>query len=180
MVPLTPAFCHARAVAKLETTDLHHLSAALGWIELGNATEAEAELQHIAVEHREHPDVLEVRFAMCAHRVDWSCALAVARRLIEVAPERARGWLHRAYAVRRVADGGLTAAWDALLPAAEKFPKEPVIPYNHSCYAAQLGRLDEAWDWLKRAAALADEGCIARMALADDDLAPLRGRLKEL
>ncbi len=52
------------------------------------------------------------------------------------------GWLHRAYALRRVANGGLPQAWDALLPAAEKFPGEPVIAYNLSCYACQMQQLD--------------------------------------
>jgi tetratricopeptide (TPR) repeat protein len=123
---------------------------------------------------------LEVEFALHSHRADWPAALTVARQLVALAPARASGWLHQSYAVRRVPEGGLRAAWEALRPAADQFPKEPVIAYNLACYAAQLGQLDQAWDWLKRAAALADEGCIARMAKADDDLAPLRQRLKEL
>lgn len=179
---LTPArrSCYARVVPELEITDQRRVAAVLGWLELGNPAEAEAEWLTIAPAQREHPDVLEAEFALRAHRADWPRALVAARRLVATAPERASGWLHRAYAVRRVAEGGLPAAWDALLPAAEQFPEEPVIPYNLSCYAAQLGQLDDAWTWLRRAAKLADKGCIARMALADDDLLPLRDRLKEL
>lgn len=165
---------------ELDATDQHRLSAIQGWIELGNPAEAEAELQLLSPDAREHPDVLEVEFALHAHRADWPRALHTAQRLVAVAPERASGWLHRAYAVRRTPGGGLQAAWDALLPAAGKFPREPVIPYNLSCYAAQLGQLDEAWAWLQRATRLADKESIRRMAEADDDLLPLRHRLAEL
>jgi Flp pilus assembly protein TadD len=177
---LPRAVCYNGRVPELEPADQHRLVAVIGWIELGNPAEAAAELAQWPAALRAHPDALEIEFALLSHRADWPAALDVARRLVEVAPDRASGWLHRSYAVRRVTEGGLRAAWDALRPAADQFPKEPVIAYNLSCYAAQLGELAEAWDWLKRAAALADEGCIARMAVADDDLAPLRDRLKEL
>jgi len=89
-----------------------------------------------------------------------------------VAPDAAAGWLHRAYALRRVDAGGLAQAWDALLPAADKFPAEPVIAFNLSCYACQLQELDDARAWLKRAAAAGKE-VIKKMALEDDDLQPL-------
>ena len=44
-------------------------------------------------------------------------ALRVARLLVQKAPKRATGWLHQSYALRRAPEGGLEAAWDALLPA---------------------------------------------------------------
>jgi len=56
---------------------------------------------------------------------------------------------------RRVKSGGLQAAWGMLLPAFEKFPEEPTIPYNLACYACQMKRLDEARQWLERAATIA-------------------------
>jgi len=37
--------------------------------------------------------------------------------------------------------GGAKAAWDALLPAADKFPNNPNIPYNLACYACQMNKL---------------------------------------
>jgi hypothetical protein len=179
-IPKHSRACYRPAVPPLEPAQQHQVSAVAGWIELGNVAEAEAEFQAIPSELRAHPDVLEVEFALQAHRLDWTAALLAAERLVKVAPGRASGWLHRSYAARRVPTGGLAAAWEALLPAAEKFPKEPVIAYNLSCYAAQLGRLDDAWHWLKRASAIGGKGAIAGMALADDDLEPLRDRLKEL
>ena len=86
---------------------------------------------------------------------------------------RPAGWLHRAYALRRTPDGGLAKAWDALLPAAEKFPKEPTVLYNLSCYACQMQQLDIARRWFKKALKVGGRENVKRMALADGDLQPL-------
>ena len=160
--------------------DAHFLSAAIGWIELGDLQEAKVDLERIAPGLRRHPDVLEVRWVLHAQEKDWQEGLAAACALIEVAPHRSSGWLHRAYALRRVEGGGLQAAWDALQPAAEKFPKESNIPYNLACYACQMGALDEARQWLQRALAIAEKTQIKLMALNDEDLEPLWEEIKQL
>src|ERR1041384_4316508 len=152
----------------LEPPDSHHLSAAVGWLELGNATEAGEELARISAASLEHPDVLEVRWSLCAAGNSWEAGLAAAELSILKAPERVTSWIHRAYALRRVKAGGLMAAFEALRPAFEKFPKEPLVPYNLACYAAQSGDLDEAWAWLHKALKAAGEAKhIKEMALAD-------------
>ena len=76
----------------------------------------------------------------------WEEGLQVAQTLLRRAPERPSGWLHQAYALRRVPDGGLQKAWEALLPAFDKFPKDLLIRFNLSCYACQMRRLDAARD----------------------------------
>jgi tetratricopeptide (TPR) repeat protein len=165
---------------KLEPPNTHHLSAAIGWLELRNPSEAGEEIARIAPAFLDHPDVLEVRWAICAAEQSWEAALGVAELSIRHAPERAEGWIHRAYASRRVKGGGLQQAWEALRPAYEKFPKVSIIPYNLACYAAQLGRLEEAWDWLHKATAAAGEvPAIKQLALADRDLEPLWQRIRE-
>ncbi len=160
--------------------DTHFLSAAVGWCELGSIAEAKAELERITPALRFHPEVLEVRWLLHAQEKNWEEGLTVAGKLVEVAPQRSSGWLHRAYALRRVARGGLQAAWEVLLPAAEKFPEEPTIAYNLSCYACQLGRLDQARQWLHRAVEVAGKSKIKFMALNDDDLAPLWEEIRNL
>ena len=124
--------------------------------------------------------MLEARWLLCVHEKNWREALAVAERELAVAPGDASGSLHRAYALRRVAGGGLAQAWDALLPAAEKFPAEPVIAYNLACYACQLHELNAARDWLQRAIAAGSKEAIKKMALADDDLKPLWAEIETL
>lgn len=164
----------------IEPPDSHHLSAALGWMELGNATEAKSELAKVSPDLARHPAVLEVTWAIHAAEQNWSEALAAAQLLVDSAADHASGWLHRAYAIRRTPGGGLQAAWDALLPAAERFPKEATIPYNLACYACQLQQLDEARKWLQRAVAVGQKTKIKAMAAADPDLAPLWAEVKTL
>jgi len=157
----------------LEPPDNHYLSGAIGWLELGNTAEATTEVDHISPAQQNHPNVLEVRWLICAKEKNWDAALQAARALIQHAPKRSFGWVHQAYALRRVNGGGLQAAWDALLPAYEKFPKEWIIPYNLSCYACQLSQLDEARTWLTRAMEFGRKEKIKQMALNDPDLQPL-------
>src|SRR6266404_4186070 len=178
-----PAFDTPGTIEPMEPLgppDAHFLSAAVGWFELGNLPEAKAELAKIALDLGRHPEVLEVRWLISAQEKNWDEGLAVAGALVEVAPQRSSGWLHRAYALRRARGGGLQAAWDALLPAFENFPAEATIPYNLSCYACQMGRLDEARQWLQRAVKIAGKDPIKFMAVNDDDLEPLWREIKKL
>jgi tetratricopeptide (TPR) repeat protein len=164
----------------LEPPDTHCLSAAIGWMELGNCEEALFELNSVSPENKEHPDVLEVGWLICAERKSWPEALDFARRLLKAAPQRSSGWLHQAYALRRIPEGTLQLAWDALLPAAGRFPDEPTIPYNLACYACQMGQLDLARDWLNRAIKASNKERVQTMALADEDLKPLWPELRRL
>jgi Flp pilus assembly protein TadD len=147
---------------------------------LGSITEAKAELERIAPELRHHPEVLEASWLIHAQEKNWEEGLVVAEKLVDVAPQCSTGWLHRAYALRRAKRGGLQAAWDVLLPAAEKFPGEPIISYNLACYACQLGHLKQARQWLQRAVKVASKEKIKVMALNDDDLAPLWEEINKL
>lgn len=164
----------------LESPDLFCLSAAAGWLELGNAAEALAELSKLSSTASNHPDVLELKWVIHSVQQDWNAALDVARSLVQTDPDRASGWLHQAYALRRVPTGGIEAAREALRPAFEAFPREPTIPYNLSCYACQLGELEEAREWLRQALERGDKKAIRSMALNDEDLQPLWNEIKTL
>jgi predicted Zn-dependent protease len=163
---------------QLPHPDNLHLEAALGWLMLGDPASAKEELAKLTPASREKPDVLEVEWSLHAATNSWASAYEAAERLVRQAPSRSYGWIHRAYAARRMPGGGLAQAWDALRPAAEKFPKVFLIPYNLACYAAQMGRLEEAWQWLQRAAEISDTPeKVVNMALADSDLKPLWPKL---
>ena len=164
----------------LDFTSAHQLNAVLGWLELGNLQEARIELNRLGVEVQGRPDLLEVRWILDARQEDWSEALKTAERLVEASPENSAGWLHRAYAVRRVPEGGLEKAAALLKPAAEKFPKEPTIAYNLACYACQLGNLDEARTWLQEAVKRGSAKKIRTMGLSDSDLEPLWPEIRKL
>lgn len=169
-----------RTMPKIGPPDVHFLNAAVGWLGLGLRSEARAELDSISPENQRHPDVLETRWVICAEEKQWDAALDVARKLLLSAPDRPSGWLHHAFALRRADASGLEKARESLKLAAEKFPAEPIIPYNLSCYACQLRHLDEAKLWLRRAFIVGGKDRIKRMALEDPDLKPLWQEIKKL
>ena len=161
--------------------DLLGLQAVEGWLALGNPLEALVELDRITPRAHHHPHALDLRWQVNAALRDWDRALEAAGLMLERTPGDPRGWIHRAYALRRARSGGLQQAWDALLPAYERFPGESIIPYNLACYATQQGRLPEAWDWLNRAIESAEDiAQIKEQALRDDDLRPLWDRIRTL
>lgn len=166
---------------EIEPPDIHFLRAAEGWMELGLPREAEAELSYLSAEAARHPQSLNTRWAVHAELGAWKLAYVAAEELIACAREDVAGWVHRAFSARRMEGGGLQAAWDALRPAAELFPDEPLVPYNLACYACQLGRLDAARHWIEvaRLAAAKRKGdaVLKQMALADSDLTSIRDHI---
>jgi len=165
---------------RLPPPDSHRLSAATGWLELGCPEESLAELDAIQPENQTHPDVLELRWELLADEHEWNQAASTARTLIELAPDRARGWIYHAYAVRRAVGGSVEKALDALLPAVDRFPAEAHIPYNLACYACQLGRPQEALAWLDRAFKVGNKAELKSEALEDEDLRALRKEIEQL
>src|SRR5258708_6879173 len=91
-----------RDMEPLELAELRSLVAASGWLGLGNCGEARAELAALSPERQNHPDVLEARWQICAQEGAWPEALDVAQTLVSLAPDNCTGWLHQAYALRRV------------------------------------------------------------------------------
>ena len=163
---------------QLQPPDTHFLSSAIGWLELGNPAEAKAELSKISKSVREHVDVLELEWLILSQEKDWSAALDIAKAIVKKAPDRASGWLHQAYALRRTTNGGLLAAWNALSGVIDRFPEEATIFYNLACYACQMDRMDDARKLLNRAMDVGGRKQITKMALSDDDLKPLWSELK--
>ena len=175
----------ALAVMKtLEAPDIHHLRAASGWLMLGNYAEANEDLERISPHLRVHPDVLEVRWQIYAKAEKWSACAEIANAVVRLDPNRTSGWIDRAYSLRRGINGGPKAAFDSLLPAVEKFPAEPLIPFNLSCYACQVGQMQDACKWLRRAFAVAAQSGHKKrfklMALEEPDLGPLWRAIGEL
>jgi tetratricopeptide (TPR) repeat protein len=165
--------------SSIEPPDCHFLSAAIGWLELGNPAEAESELRQVSEPNQSAEEVLVVHWYIHERKGAWEQAREIAQRMRQTHPGNAFGYIHYAYATRRMTGGGLQAAWNALEPAVDLFPKEPIIPYNLACYAAQLDHQDQAWDWLQKAMAVGDKTLLRKMALADTDLKPLWPRLAQ-
>ncbi|MGB9603463.1 MAG: tetratricopeptide repeat protein [Limisphaerales bacterium] len=156
----------------LEPPDTHYYLAAIGWLELGNPQEALEELNHISPEGENDPDVIELRLQIYSEFKEWELMLKYSERLVSISPNRPSGWINRSYALHELKQ--TASAYNLLLPAADKFPRIFTIPYNLSCYSCQLGKIEEAINWFKKALAIAEnKDELKSMALSDKDLEPL-------
>jgi len=155
---------------------IFHLNAAQGWLGLGNADEARAELEQVPATYAGHPEVLQVRWEILAAAKDWAAGLEVAAELIHVDPEEPSGWFHRSYCLHELRR--TVEARDNLLRVVEKFPGIATIRYNLACYECQLGRLDHARIWLRKAFRLGRTADMKAQALEDRDLEALWPELR--
>jgi len=155
-------------VAPLEPPDSHYLTAAEGWLELGNSAEATAELQQITGTQAGHPAVLELQWQINAHARKWETCLDLATLLVRLNPELPAGWIHRSYALHELQR--TREARDELLPALERFPQEAVMSYNLACYECRLGNLATARQWLKQTFGLPNAAAWRQAAKTDKDL----------
>ena len=158
-------------MTRLEGPDFHHLRAAQGWLDLGDAASADSELENISLPSQRHPEVIETRWQIRAKTGDWKACVDLGRALTKVAPEFAQPWIHYAYALHELKQ--TREAFEVLSSVIDRFPEEPVIPYNLACYSCQLGDLVGARDWLAQACKLGDAREWRQKAMEDPDLMPL-------
>ena len=153
----------------LEPPDEQYWQAAVGYVELGMFVEADSELDKIDPFCRALPEVLAVRLAIYRGLKKWELMQQIAKRLKEFEPDNVQWTISLAYATRRAYS--IDVAMEILLNAVAKFPKEAAIPYNLACYYCQLGEIENAKRYLKRAFEIDLKWRTA--ALEDEDLKPL-------
>jgi predicted Zn-dependent protease len=151
--------------------DKKHIQPAEGWLGLGNAHEANEELERIAPERRSHPAVFELRWQIYAQAKKWPACLDIATAITKLAPESPVGWIHLSYTLHEI--HRTQEAWDNLTAVAAKFPRNYTIQYNLACYACQLGHIARARELLHRAFTLDSSPATKLAALNDPDLTPL-------
>ena len=144
---------------------------------LGNLVEAKAEWARIASPYRDLPEVLQVRWQICAAAKEWQTCLELAETITRLSPLEPFGWIHQAFALHELKQ--TEEAYRRLAAVTRKFPKEAIIPYNLACYACQMGKLSEARRWLKNAIDIGGKQKIKGMARNDPDLVPLRQEIEE-
>ncbi len=125
----------------LEPPDSHCLSAAIGWLGLGNVAEASVELEKIAPQFQSHPDVLAVRFDIHAAAGKWDAAAEIAGTLTRLEPKEPGAWISLAYATRRKAGGGIPQARTILIQAQRTFSMVPI-----RCRRTGTSFLYSVWD----------------------------------
>jgi predicted Zn-dependent protease len=146
------------------------LESAKGWYLLGNLKEADAELDRLPAELQNHPDVLEVRFAVYSRSRKWSDCMQIATAMLGAAPERPTSWINSAIVLHALNE--THAAWNTLHQVMDRFPKVPLIPYNMACYACHLGRYVDSCEMLEKAINVGGNEMMS-LAREDPDLKPL-------
>jgi Flp pilus assembly protein TadD len=162
----------------LEPPDSHFVSAAVGWLELGNWREAATELENVTPSLSQHPAVLHLRYDIHAQAGQWEQAVEAALSLARLLPDEPESWTKLAYATRRKPGGGIPPAKEILTAARGRFPSEVLIAYNLACYECQLGNLPQARVLLREAFQLGSPTVVKQMSLGDPDLEPLRQEIR--
>jgi tetratricopeptide (TPR) repeat protein len=157
---------------KLEHPDTLHLSAAQGWLELGNPAEAQAELAKIAAQWLEHPEVLMMRWQIGAKLKQWDDCLGIAESIIKLSPDLPIGFINKAVAFHGMKR--YQEAWDTLHPAFEKFPGNKYVMYDLACYECLLGRHDRAKELLEQIFTGEDAVMWKQMAINDPDFEQIK------
>lgn len=160
----------------LKRIDALHLEAAEGWLDLDNQSEAEAELNEIAPQIRQHPDVLEMRWKICAKAQTWDLCLELAETLADTAPRRAAGWLYLAATLEALHQ--TEEAYETLVGVAGDFPDNAAIPYQLACYAVRLHLFEDARLWLEEVLKGGESKELRLLALKDPALQALWRHLK--
>ena len=108
----------------------------------------------------------------------------VAERAVELHPENSWGWINRSASLHRLKNS--KAAFEKLKPAVKNFPNKMPVFYNLACYAAQLGLLNEAKEFLDIVFELAKKerhefiyNNYRKKAFADSDLMPIRSFISQ-
>jgi predicted Zn-dependent protease len=146
------------------------IRAAQGYWELGMCEDALVELDQIPVEFQDRPDLIELRLVVLMHIKRWDEALRVSRRLTDVMPKAAAGFIHQAFCLHEL--GETQQAKKTLLEGPESLLKEPTYHYNLACYECILGNLDSAKRHLD--ASVMMDSRFREFARKDPDLKALR------
>ena len=123
----------------LKPPDNHCLHAAIGWLELGNHTEANEELEKISPGLRAHPDMLEVRLEIYAKAKKWAMFVDIAGAIIKLDPTRPDAWIQRSFALLGMKQPQM--ALDQLLPWRTNSPR---CGRSHTTWPATVPKRD---DW---------------------------------
>ena len=147
--------------------------AACGYAELGMTSESVAELNLLADEEQERPEVLQLRLHHLMQRRNWTRALVVSRKLCRVAPNACAGYLHAGFCLHEL--GKTREAKEILLRGPTALLKEPIYYYNMGCYEVFLGNLQDARVHLHISFKM--DATFRELAKRDPDLEPLHGSI---
>ncbi len=143
------------------------LEAAAGWLELGVADEALAELDTLPAEARTQRHALELTLAAQMASEAWNPAADTARLLCLKAADEPHFFLSAAFCLHETGDTHAACNW--LLRGPKSLFGMAVFHYNIACYLWKLGHASRARSHLRRAIVMDDS--LLEAARDDGDLA---------
>lgn len=145
------------------------LLAADGYLYLGLAAHALAELESISDAYQHASPVLRARVRVLLHLKRWDEADALSAAGNSLYPEENEFTVQRAFALHQLKKG--SDAVKVLLSAPEWIRRTGILHYNLACYEAQLGDLMTARQCIQ--AAIEINSSFKKNARTDPDLARL-------
>ncbi|MBC8126652.1 MAG: hypothetical protein H8M99_05840 [Gloeobacteraceae cyanobacterium ES-bin-144] len=130
------------------------LQAATGWLELGIADEALAELESLPTEVRAQRPALELKLAAQMSNQSWNSASDTARLLCLQAADEPTYFLRAAFCLHETGDTLAACNW--LLKGPKTLFEMAVFHYNLACYLWTLGEGNRARSHLKQAITMDD------------------------
>ena len=150
-------------------TEPYWLDRARGYLDLSMYDEAWAELDRLADDKVDRPEVREMRIVVRLDQGRLAEALALCGILCSLHPENHAGFVQGAYCLHAL--GRTEDAIAHLQSGPETLREEPVYYYNLACYDLALGKPQAALTWLRLSVEM-DKSYRVR-ALADPDLAAI-------
>ena len=151
----------------------HYIAAAQGYLELGMAEEALAELDRVPEADRNHKDVEQLRVYVLMRARRWPEALAACEALRAHSPDLSLGYIHGAFCLHEL--GRTVEAMKLLQEGPVSLLHEPVYYYNLGCYYAVLGNPEEAQSCLRTSFSMDEK--FREIARYDPDLENVIGNL---
>ena len=151
----------------------HYINAAQGYLELGMAAEALAELERVSEEDRAHEDVAQLRVYILMRASRWNEALVACEELRSGRPELSLGYIHGAFCLHEL--GRTAEAMELLQQGPASLLREPVYFYNLGCYHAVLGNPEEAQNCLQMSFNMDEK--FREIARYDPDLEGVIGKI---
>lgn len=161
-------------VKRIPAEHVWHFRKCDGYLDLNMVERARDEMARIPSAYHDTVPYRQLQLRMAMEVEAWTRAAGLAEKLCSQEPGEASHWIQLAYATRRAQ--GLEEAHAVLRLARDRFPEEAIISFNLACYECQLGRTEQALDYLGEAEALAPQ--CRDLALQDDDLKPLWDKLQ--
>lgn len=142
------------------------LEAATGWLELGLADEALAELAALPSEIRSRRDALELKLSAQMECQSWNGASETARLLCLKVTDEPSFFLQAAFCLHETGDTHAACNW--LLRGPKTLFEMAIFHYNLACYLWTLGEEKRARSHLKKAIKM--DRSFLKAAREDSDL----------